>query len=58
MLTALLIVKEKELKFEEVHNMTVINKDQALKEAKRIVGFIEGAELTKEEKDTIVKDCI
>lgn len=38
--------------------MTVINKEQALKEAKRIVGFIEGAELTKEEKDTIVKDSI
>lgn len=38
--------------------MTVCNKDLALKEAKRIIGYIEGAELTKDEKDTIVKDSI
>lgn len=35
-----------------------VNKELALQEAKRIIGYIEGAELTKEEKDTIVKDSI
>jgi len=38
--------------------MTVCNKELALKEAKRILGYIEGAELTKDEKDTIVKESI
>ncbi|WP_027398355.1 putrescine aminotransferase [Anaerovorax odorimutans] len=38
--------------------MTVCNKELALKEAKRVVGYIESAELTKEQKDTIVKDSI
>lgn len=38
--------------------MTVCNKELALKEAKIVVGYIEGAELTKVEKDTIVKDSI
>ncbi|MDR1570989.1 MAG: putrescine aminotransferase [Clostridiales Family XIII bacterium] len=35
-----------------------MNKDKALKEALRVVGFIEKDELTKEEKDSIVKDSI
>lgn len=35
-----------------------VNKELALQEAKRIIGYIEGAELTKEEKDVIVKDSI
>lgn len=38
--------------------MTVCNKELALKEAKRVLGYIEGAELTKDEKDTIIKDSI
>lgn len=38
--------------------MTVCNKAKALEEAKRIVGYIEAADLTKEEKDAIVKDSI
>ncbi|MEG1930455.1 MAG: putrescine aminotransferase [Anaerovorax sp.] len=38
--------------------MTVCNKELALKEAKTVLGYIEGAELTKAEKDTIVKDSI
>jgi putrescine aminotransferase len=38
--------------------MTAMNKDKALKEALRVVGFIEKDELTKEEKDSIVKDSI
>jgi putrescine aminotransferase len=38
--------------------MTACNKELALKEARRVVGYIERPELTKEEKDTIVKDSI
>ncbi|WP_027400467.1 putrescine aminotransferase [Anaerovorax odorimutans] len=38
--------------------MTVCNKELALKEAKRVVGYIESEALTKEQKDTIVKDSI
>ena len=38
--------------------MTVCNKKLALEEATRIVGYIEKSELTKEEKDRIVKDSI
>ncbi|MBN7773064.1 putrescine aminotransferase [Clostridium aminobutyricum] len=34
------------------------NKAKALEEAKRIVSYIESSELTKEEKDTIVKESI
>lgn len=38
--------------------MTACNKELALKEAQRVVGYIERPELTKDEKDTIVKDSI
>ena len=38
--------------------MTACNKELALKEAQRVVGYIERPELTKEEKDRIVKDSI
>ncbi len=38
--------------------MTVCNKDLALKEAKKVLGFIEGTELTEDEKGTIVKESI
>lgn len=38
--------------------MTVCNKELALKEAKRVIGYIEGAALSDAEKDTIVKDSI
>ncbi len=38
--------------------MTVCNKDLALKEAKRVLGFIEGAELSEEDKGAIVKESI
>ena len=34
------------------------NKQKALEEAKRIIGYIENDELTKEDKDRIVKDSI
>jgi putrescine aminotransferase len=36
--------------------MTVCNKQKALEEAKRVIGYIEKAELTKEDKDRITKD--
>jgi putrescine aminotransferase len=38
--------------------MTVCNKAKALEDAKRIVSYIEKPELTKDEKDTIVKESI
>ncbi|MGI6732082.1 MAG: putrescine aminotransferase [Anaerovoracaceae bacterium] len=38
--------------------MTATNKELALQEAKRIIGYIEGGDLTKEEADTIIKDSI
>ena len=38
--------------------MTVCNKQKALEEATRIVGYIEKGELTKDDKDRIVKDSI
>jgi putrescine aminotransferase len=38
--------------------MTACNKELALKEAQRVVGYIERPELTTEEKDRIVKDSI
>jgi putrescine aminotransferase len=38
--------------------MTACNKELALKEAQRVVGYIERPELTKEEKDRIVQDSI
>lgn len=38
--------------------MTAMNKEKALKEAKRVVSYIEKEELTKAEKDKIVKDSI
>ena len=38
--------------------MTAMNKEKALKEAKRIVNYIEKSELTTAEKDRIVKDAI
>jgi putrescine aminotransferase len=36
--------------------MTVCNKQKALEEAKRVIGYIEKAELTKDDKDRITKD--
>jgi putrescine aminotransferase len=38
--------------------MAACNKPKALEEARRVVGYIEKAELTKDEKDRIVKDSI
>jgi putrescine aminotransferase len=38
--------------------MTAYNRELALKEARKVVGFIERAELTKDEKDSIVKESI
>lgn len=38
--------------------MISYNKAKALEEAKRVVSYIESSELTKEEKDTIVKESI
>lgn len=38
--------------------MTACNKELALKEAQRVVGYIEKAELSQEDKDRIVKDSI
>jgi putrescine aminotransferase len=38
--------------------MTAYNRELALKEARKVVGLIEKAELTKEEKDGIVKESI
>jgi putrescine aminotransferase len=38
--------------------MTAYNRELALKEARKVVGFIEKAALTKEEKDSIVKESI
>jgi putrescine aminotransferase len=38
--------------------MTVTNKELALKEANRVISYIEGSDLTKEQADTIVKDSI
>ncbi|MDR2296050.1 MAG: putrescine aminotransferase [Clostridiales Family XIII bacterium] len=38
--------------------MTVYNRERALEEARKVVGFIERDELTKDEKDSIVKESI
>jgi putrescine aminotransferase len=38
--------------------MTAMNKELALQEARRVVGYIEKEELTKDEKDAIVKESI
>ncbi|MDR2356443.1 MAG: putrescine aminotransferase [Clostridiales Family XIII bacterium] len=38
--------------------MTAYNRELALEEARKVVGFIERDELTKEEKDSIVKESI
>ena len=38
--------------------MTAFNREAALEQVRRIVGYIEKPELTKEEKDTIVKESI
>jgi putrescine aminotransferase len=38
--------------------MTAYNRELALKEARKVVGFIEREELTKEEKDGIVRESI
>jgi putrescine aminotransferase len=38
--------------------MTAFNREAALEQVRRIVGYIEKPELTKDEKDTIVKESI
>jgi putrescine aminotransferase len=50
--------KSYKLKLRRFYTMTACNKELALKEAQRVVGYIEKAELSKDEKDRIVKDSI